>query len=220
MGNELNLHTTSGLAVKAIVWGEDRATRWNGSAMVATSTISDAAWATGMVTCTEQDTSDTTGTGIYVGTFPTGITSAGEYAVEFFIGASPTPGQLIIGTQTVNWSGTGIVSQADLYHADVMLTVDTNNSQDEYTVKWYRNGEAVTSGITSPTIQVVKRADGSDLIAETAMAQVASTGTYKYDESTDGNRMTLGEAAIAVVKATINGSERTFEQIIGRDDAR
>jgi hypothetical protein len=52
------------------------------------------------------------------------------------------------------------------------------------------------------------------------MDPVASTGTLKYDESTDGNRMTLGEAAIAVVKATINGSERTFEQIIGRDDAR
>jgi hypothetical protein len=185
--------------------------------MVATSTISDAAWATGMVTCTEQDTSDTTGSGTYVGGFP-GITVGGEHAVEFFSGASPTPGQQIIGVQTVNWSGSEVVSIADLYHADVVLTVDTNNSRDEYTVKWYRNGVAVTSGITSPTIQVVKRADGSDLIAETAMSQVASTGTYKYDEST--NRMVLGEAAIAVVGSTIGGVARTFEQVVSRDDAR
>ncbi len=138
--------------------------------------------------------------------------------MDFLVGASPTPGQQSIGNQVLNWTGSEIVSQADLYHADVMLTVDTNNSQDEFTAKWYRNGAAVTSGITLPKIQVVKRVDGTDLIAETAMTQVASTGTYEYDEST--NRVTLGEAAIVVIKATINGSVRTFEQIIGRDDPR
>ena len=219
MANELNLHTISGLTVKAIVLGEDRATRWNGSAMVDSSTISDAAWATGMVACAEKATSDATGTGTYVGTFPAGITTPGEYAIEFYSGASPTPGQQAIGVQARNWSGTSIVSQADLYGADVVLTVDTNNSRDEWTVQWFRNGANVTSGITSPTIQVVERADpADDLIAEVAMEQVASTGTYRYDEST--NRVTLGEAVIAVVKATIGGVGREVEVIISRDDAR
>jgi len=102
----------------------------------------------------------------------------------------------------------------DVYHADVFLTRDALNSQDEYTIVWYKNGTPVTSGITVPTIQVVKRSDGSDLIASTAMTQIGSTGCYKLDSST---RLTSGEAAVAVITATIDESSRTWRRPVGRD---
>jgi len=108
MSGEFNLHTTSGLTIKALVLGQDRTTRWNGSALVAWNTIADADWATGLVALTEEQTSDATGTGTYVGDFPTGITVAGAYPIEFYSGASPTPGQRAIGIQAVWWGGAAV----------------------------------------------------------------------------------------------------------------
>jgi len=105
----------------------------------------------------------------------------------------------------------------DVYHADIRLTRDSTNSRDEYTVTWFRNGVPVTSGITTPLIQVVKRADGTDLVAETAMTQIGSTGSYKYDEASD--RMTVGEAVVAICTATIDGSARSWRRVCTRDSA-
>lgn len=105
----------------------------------------------------------------------------------------------------------------DVYHADIELTIDGANTQDEYTVTWFRNGVRQTTGITSPTIQVVKRADGTDLIASAAMTQIGSTGSYKYDEDT--NRITNGEAVLVLAGATINGGARTFSRLLGRDSS-
>jgi hypothetical protein len=104
----------------------------------------------------------------------------------------------------------------DIYHADIQLDIDTSNSRDEYTIIWYRNGIRQTSGITSPTIQVIKRSDGSDLIASTAMSQIASTGLYKYDATTTA-RQTAGEAYVVVVTASINSATREWSRVIGRD---
>lgn len=108
-----------------------------------------------------------------------------------------------------------VTALGDVYYADVYLTVDEANTQDEYTVQWYKNGAPVTSGITVPKIQVVARATGNDLIALTAMTQIGSTGAYKYDEAT--NRLTAGESAVAYVTATIDGSGRTWRRVVGRD---
>lgn len=104
----------------------------------------------------------------------------------------------------------------DLYHADIQFTVDAANTKDEYTICWFKNGVRQTSGITVPTLQVIKRADGTDLIASTTPTQIGSTGVYKHDAITTA-RMTAGEAAIAVVTATIEGSTRTWQKLIGRD---
>lgn len=108
-----------------------------------------------------------------------------------------------------------ITLSLDVYHAAIELTVDDANSQDEYTITWFKNGVRVTSGITDPTIQVVKRADGTDLIASATPTEIGSTGSYKHDETT--NRLTAGEAALCIVGATIDGSARSFEDIVGRD---
>ncbi len=103
----------------------------------------------------------------------------------------------------------------DTYHADIQLTVDQANTKDEYTVTWFKNGVRQTSGITSPTIQVVKRANGADLIASTSMTQIGSTGSYKYDEAT--NRITAGEANIVVVRGDIDSATRSFSRLVSRD---
>lgn len=120
-------------------------------------------------------------------------------------------------------SGVSIVGSAmtltaayDLYSAMIEFTEDDGNGQDEYTVTWFKNGVRQTSGITVPTLQVVKRADGTDLVASVAMTQIASTGSYKKDV-TGSERLGAGEAALAIVGATIDGSPRSFAKIVSRD---
>lgn len=108
-----------------------------------------------------------------------------------------------------------VLAVADLYHADIQLTIDEANTQDEYTVTWFKNGIRVTSGITTPLIQVVNRADGTDLVASTAMTQIGTTGSFRYDEAT--NRITNGEAVVIIATATIDGSARSFTKVGARD---
>ena len=114
-------------------------------------------------------------------------------------------------------NGALIGSEADGYPAQIEFTVDGANTRDEYTVSWFKNLTPLSAGITSPTIQVVKRADGTDLIAEASLTQIGSTGTYRFNTTTEGQRLTEGEAAIVIVTATIDGSERTWKRLISRD---
>ena len=114
--------------------------------------------------------------------------------------------------------GVILADSEDVYPADIQFTRDDDNDKDEYTVLWFRNGTPVTSGITVPLIQVVKRADGTDLIASTAMTQIGSTGAYKYDESTAASRIDDGEAVVVICTATINGSARSWRKTVTRDD--
>lgn len=104
----------------------------------------------------------------------------------------------------------------NIYTARIWQNKDTSVPQDEYTVVWYKNNIRVTSGITSPTIEIIKRVDGTDLLAATTMTQVGTTGSYKYD-ATGSNRLTDGESAIIVVAATIDGSAREYSEVFGRD---
>lgn len=104
-------------------------------------------------------------------------------------------------------------SDLDVYHADIQF--NKNSTTDQYTVTWFKNGIRITSGITSPTLQVVNRSDGTDLIAATSMTQIASTGMYKLD--TTSSRQTVGVAYPVIAAATIDGSSRSFSWILGRD---
>jgi hypothetical protein len=141
------------------------------------------------------------------------ISSGGEAGIDWAnVG---TPGSTVSLSATTVGTATALGSAYDLYSADIQFQRDEANTQDEYTVTWFKNGVRQTSGITSPTIQVINRSDGSNLIASTAMTQIGTTGSYKYDEAT--NRLTAGEAAVAVVSGTIDGSARTFSRIVGRD---
>lgn len=122
------------------------------------------------------------------------------------------------GTGEISLSS-GIVSSSlstDFYHADIQFTKDEANSTDEWTVTWFKNGVRQTAGITSPTLQLVKRADGTDLKTATTMTQIGTTGSYKLDLTTT-DRTTDGEAVIAIAAATIDSGSRTFSRLISRD---
>ena len=99
------------------------------------------------------------------------------------------------------------------YQAKVWLVDDNTGSNDRYVTVWYKNGEPIFTGITSPTIQVIKVADGTDLVASTAMAQIGATGMYRYDEGT--NRLVDGAAYVIKVQASIDSSTRTWIEPIG-----
>lgn len=105
-----------------------------------------------------------------------------------------------------------LADSENVYHANIEYTFD--DPEDEYTVTWFKNGQRVSSGITSPTIQVVKRSDGTDLVASTAMTQIGSTGSYKYDEAS--NVIEVDEAYLVIVGATIDSSGRSFSCLIKR----
>ena len=107
---------------------------------------------------------------------------------------------------------------SDLYHADIHFTRDQANTQDEWTVTWFKNGVRVSASVTSPTLQLVKRADGTDLKAATAMTEIGSTESYKLD-LTGADRVTVGEAVLAIAVATIDGSSRAFSRLVGRDSS-
>ena len=155
-------------------------------------------------------TDDTNPTEIGGGVYWFDTTQAETNANEIAATPSSTTTGIRLGPVTIR------PYASDLYHADIHLDLDGSNTQDEYTATWFKNGIRVTSGITSPVVQVVKRVDGTDLIAAaTAMSQIGSTGSYKKDEGT--NRITAGEAVVAIVTATIDGSSRSFSRVLGRD---
>lgn len=111
-----------------------------------------------------------------------------------------------------------LAADTDTYQAKVILLDDEDNSVDRYAVSWFKNGQPINAGITVPKIQVVKVADGSDLVAETAMTQIAALGRYRYTASA-AERITSGLAYLAIVTATIDGSTRSWDQYVGRDSS-
>lgn len=104
----------------------------------------------------------------------------------------------------------------DVYTARIDYRVDSVSATDEYTVQWYKNGAPITTGITSPVLQVVKRTDGTDLLASGAMTQIGTTGAYKRDAS-GSNRQAIGDAVVIVTAATIDGATRNYREVLGRD---
>lgn len=107
-----------------------------------------------------------------------------------------------------------VAADMDAYHAKVWV-VKESTTADHYAVVFFKNGQPVTTGITSPTIQVIKASDGTDLIASGALTEVGALGIYKKDEAT--NKMAAGAIYFAKVQATIDGSARQWLQQVGRD---
>ncbi len=111
-----------------------------------------------------------------------------------------------------------LAATESIYPADIQVTVDNSSGRDEYTVTWFQNGTVVTTGISAPMIEVVRRTDGTTLIAPgTPLSPIANTGGLKYDEPT--NRIIPGDAVLVTVTATIGGSARLWRRIITRDNA-
>jgi len=211
----------TGLTLKALVLGPDRSKRWNGSAMAAISSVADADWETGMVDLIEQVTSDATATKIYVGDFPTGITTPGDYTAIIFQDASPIlPGAAAEGQQSpIPWGGSAEVSVADdIYTAEAKYTRDQGNTSDRYTAQWLKNGIVVLDGsITLPTLTVHKD-DDSLLINAKAMTERTAGDLVTYT-ATEAERLAVGEGARALFQATIGGAVRSWPLVMSRDSS-
>lgn len=119
------------------------------------------------------------------------------------------------GATKLQVEATAAGSGLDIYQAKVTLTDDNSGAYDRYVVVWHKNGMPVTSGITNAKIQIIKVADGTDLVAEVAMTEIASLGMYRYSEGT--NRVVNGTAYVAKVTATIDAATRTWYQPVSRD---
>ena len=178
MANELGFSYLTGQTIKALVWGKNRTTRWNGTAMVAPSTIADVDWATGMVSMTEQATSNSTGTGQYVGSLPsTGI--VGEHQVDYLLGAAPTPGQERIGYQAADTQDIGGLQT----HGDsTWATATTVGLSDIDGIDWEVALASILAhsiGVSEVTDSVVeyKRRDGMTTVATVTMGNTAGTRT-------------------------------------------
>lgn len=112
-----------------------------------------------------------------------------------------------------------LAADMDTYGARVEIIDDdgAGTPADRYCVTWLRNMEMLTTGVTEPTIRVVALADGTDLVAETALDAVDDTGAYQYVET--ANRIVDGAAYMVLVTATIAAATRTWPHFIGRDSA-
>lgn len=111
-------------------------------------------------------------------------------------------------------SGTfGVTNLESVYYADIQYIRD--NSQDEYTVSWFKNGTRLLNGVTNPFISVFNRADGSNLFANSGLTEIGSIHSFKYDALE--NRQSSGNTYVAVASGTIDGLVRSDSALLGRD---
>lgn len=132
----------------------------------------------------------------------------------------PTGTKKLILQHTFSGSKAGIADEELLlrestFQAKVWFSDDNIGVADRYTVVFYKNSEPITAGITVPTIQIIKAADGLDLVASVALTQVLALGIYKHDETTD--RILNGATYYIKTTATIEGKTRTWYQQVSRD---
>ena len=71
----------------------------------------------------------------------------------------------VYDANVVQVSGVPAELDPDLYFSDIHYTKDANNTQDEYTVCWFKNAQIVPSAdISNPAITVVNTSDNSKYI--------------------------------------------------------
>ncbi len=212
MANEIQIQTVTGKTLVAQIVAP-AGTVWSSSALAAVSSLTDAQWTAGLIAVTEEQTSDGTGTGLYLADWPGALTQNARYTVLFFESAAPAPGSLVYGVQD---DPTGVLD-ADIYFAESEFTLAASNTIDRHTIRWNKNGTWLTSGVTVPTLQLIDLSDGSELMAAASMNDAAADDSFVLDVSASGDRLTTGQPAEAVFQATIDGSARTHRDFVSRD---
>ena len=100
----------TGRSVIGLIRQQHGENRWNGTALVAPSTIADDDWETGFVTMSERLTSDGTPTGDYEGEVPSEL-PAGDYQILYYYSTDAAPGSLDVGYQDFSWDGSAMVGE-------------------------------------------------------------------------------------------------------------
>ena len=152
--------------------------------------------------------------------FPS-VIPAGTYTIAWGVTidiASPTDAAWYGNSnkQIIKWNGTSFEPpNEDVYHADIHLLFDSSN--DEYTVTWFKNGVRITSGIASPEIEVLDSSGTTLIPALTAMTQIGTTGSYKYDESINRISQAGINTHIVTANAFIDSFGRSYTKIISNN---
>lgn len=161
------------------------------------------------------------------GTFAAPVGSVFEIGKGWYGLAGNATDRNTLGELIINVSGTGALSTDikqlitpispfdSIYICDINFTRDQSNTQDEYTFNWLKDGAYIGTGVTNCAYSVIKRSDGTNLISNAVPTDLGNN-IFKSDQ-TGASRITLGEAFIVIVSGDINGNNRTWRKLLGRD---
>jgi hypothetical protein len=152
------------------------------------------------------------------------------------IGADCTGGTIILrgswerldlsgGAVTVEFDATYLRSDGVLidnsqsaYFAQIKLTLDPAQVQDEWTINWYENGNQINhTRIGTITLRLEKRSDGTTLWSYPLVQLAVGSSTYKLDITSPSERVIPGEAVNMVCNATIDLITRQSSAVVSRD---
>jgi len=198
MSNEIAFrYLVTGQSLVAMIRPVDQSTRWNGSALAADSSISDAAWDTGLIGLTETVTSDATATMNYVGTFPAAL-PAGLYMLYLFLDGAKAPASTHLATQLIEWNGSTVVGPGNVSVAALVTDSITAAAIKTDAVAEIANGMWQLAGaIDGKTPQQALRYMAAVLAGKITDAGVPTETFLGLDEvtervqftvDTDGNR--------------------------------
>jgi hypothetical protein len=106
-----------------------------------------------------------------------------------------------------------------MHHAEINYVRDRGSSFDRWTVLFFRDGERVVSGVSSPTFQLFNcDSEGAERLPQRTMYAVGQTGVYWFDTDESAEQVPPGGAVLVVVAATIDGVAREFCRLVGRDE--
>lgn len=103
-----------------------------------------------------------------------------------------------------------------VYFAAIKFVKDTQNSQDEYAVQWFKNSLPLNNGdVTNPALSV-QNLTGNTALFENEILNYnnVATGTLRYNASAV---TASGEVYIVITSGTIDGQTRTWSNPIGID---
>jgi hypothetical protein len=204
MAGEIRLQATTGLTVTALIVSE-AGTVWSGSALVLVSALSDANWLSALVECTEQDTSDGNGSGLYLATWPGALTQSAIYSVIFYSSAA-APTDLHIGTQDDPTEYAD--SQLSTIAADLPNSVTKNTALANFAFLMVSSTDHIT-GSTGLTITAERSIDGAAFAACANSATELTNGIYTIDlDAADLNGDTI------CLKFAATGADTRFITII------
>ena len=192
MAGEIRLQATSGLAVKALIVGVDGKV-WNGAAMAAVVSLTDAEWTSSLIACTAQETSEAASTGLYLADWP-GLTQSAVYAVVFYSGAAPAPGDQHIGTQNDPTEYADAMRQ--VISSDLPMKVTKNVELANFTFLMVDDDHYSPS--TGLSITATRSIDGANFAPCANSATEVELGIYKItlaDSDLNGDTITLRFAA-------------------------
>lgn len=177
MSGELRIASATGATVYANILNAS-SQRWNGSTF---ETYVSANYDTYDIVTVEQGSS-----GVYVGDFPTGISSAGDYSVIYYLqeNASPTEGDQVVGTGTISWDGDSLSADEDVASGEM-----TGLDWETYVLRTFKRTDKSDElfDATNAAIAEIRRkfTTGRDEKETTMTDTIATLGEYRLDLETD-----------------------------------